>query len=159
MSTPRIRITIGYLVAIVAVAAAGLIPLNNPTRTWLGALMYVKFGALTVATFLARHGRRGDFWFGFAACGWAYILFCVPGLWNAVGYLDDPAGIDPFDLTGTAGKLLSEWRNSEDPGPYGYSNPFAAVLSFWMTMLLTLVGGWVSALIGVRGGDKGRCGA
>lgn len=148
------RVSIGHLMAIVAVVTIGFIPLNNPSRAWLGILMYLRFTILLTAIFLARYGRNRDWWFGFAAFGWASILFSVPGLWNAVSYERDQ--FDWFNLTNSLGELLQTWRGERPDQPIDYyftATKFAAVLQFWATMTLSFIGGYLALFIKSRSND------
>ena len=97
----QFRITMIHLSAIVAVVAAGFVPLNNLTRLWLGVLMYIKFSIVIGSAFLALYGKNHDRWLGFAIFGAAYTLFCVPGLWCASRTVCADR-FDCFDLLGAA---------------------------------------------------------
>jgi hypothetical protein len=147
MKLPRMQFTLRRLAIAVAVISVGLVPLNDPARPWLGALMYLKIGILIAATFLARYGHNRDWWFGFATLGWAHLIISVPGLWNAVYALAPQAGFDVFDLAGSAADLVKLWANRQEGRARNWYAPEAAVISFWMTMGASAAGGSLSVII------------
>jgi hypothetical protein len=148
MGFPGYRMTTRHLVGIVALIAIGLVPLNNPIRLWLGLMIYLKFSLVVIAAFLARYGSNRDWWFGFAVCGAAYILLCVPGLWNAVTYRIPINEFNCFDLTGEAGKLIAYLKGEQTPQPnYAYGDDYASIIRFWVTMAVSFAGGYLSVAI------------
>jgi hypothetical protein len=143
--------TTARLIGIIALISVGLVPLSNPTRAWLGCLMYLKFSLVVTAAFLARYGRDRDWWFGFSVCGSAYILLCVPGLWNAVTYGGGNGEFNGFDLTGKAGELIASLKSDPEPGRvYNFGDDYASIVRFWITMAVSFGGGYLSLLIASR---------
>ncbi len=73
------RRSIAALMMMVVLGAIAFASLSNPTKIWLGLLMYLKTGLLLYAAFRARYGRgpSADWWFGFAVFGWGYLSLDV----------------------------------------------------------------------------------
>ena len=148
MGFPSYRMTTRQLVGIIALIAIGLVPLNNPLRLWLGFMIYIKFSLVVIAAFLARYGNNRDWWFGFAVCGSAYILLCVPGLWNAVTYSVPLNEFNWFDLTGEAGKRIANLKGEPaTQRDYYFGDAYASIIRFWVTMAVSFAGGYSSVAI------------
>jgi hypothetical protein len=125
--SPR-RSNLASVMAAVFVAACGFAALRSGSRAWLQASYGLTLVTLLAATLLGRtrRGEAGDFWFGFALFGWAYLLLGVSNLavvfpgGNAVAegrpngflpmtdWLDDAlTGLAVREPAGTATPLMS----------------------------------------------------
>lgn len=80
----RIRVSIGGMIGLVALAALGFAAIRVASPAWAGALTSLTFFAM-VASLLGivfGRGSRRVFWTGFASLGWAY-LFLANTSWFA----------------------------------------------------------------------------
>ncbi len=143
------RLSIAGLMVVVAVVGAGLAPLASLSDAWLVALMYVEFGVVVAATFLARFGsaKGSGWWFGFATFGWGRLLISVPGLWYAVNKPVAVQGVDVADLTGSFGEYVAILMAESIP---------AGQLTRHITMVIAVVGFWFTMISAVAGGFLGR---
>jgi hypothetical protein len=144
----RLRFPIATLMVLVAFTAASLAPLQNPTATWRGLLMYLKVGPLLYATFRARYGRgrAADWWFGFAAFGWACLGLNASQVW----YLPPgsfarprPDYFELFDVSGTNGVWLSR-RWPAQPNPNWFVGYLSDVAGLWLLLATATLGGFLS---------------
>jgi hypothetical protein len=110
--------------AILALAAAGLLALRWPSRLAANALYSASLASLTAAliAIIYRRGRERASWVGFAICGWAYlVLTTFPILDTHVGvHLLTTTGLDllypglahrPPQATATQFSPWSDWAD------------------------------------------------
>jgi hypothetical protein len=137
----------------VFIMALGFSSLFRPSSLWLLLLLYLKVALLVFASFQARYGRdlAAAWWFGFAAFGWGHVAFNVNPVNSTVISTITPrpaSFFDPFDLTGTMAVKLSYCIH---PNAYILSaSSYALVIREWMTIVVAVVGGFVSLAVALR---------
>lgn len=91
----RLRVSIRMLLAVVTLVAVTLAAWQRATETWANVVFNLTVLALLVASFKARYSRgtEGASYFGFALCGWAYLVLAVvsKSLMAAHHHLETPA--------------------------------------------------------------------
>jgi hypothetical protein len=77
-----VRITIGRLMAGMALGSFGLACLMYASSPWARCTLSLALGILTLAILgaILRRGERRAYWIGFALCGWTYLIL-VDGPW------------------------------------------------------------------------------
>jgi hypothetical protein len=142
-----VRNSVGTWLFVTALVALMLAPLYYLTDPGILVLMYARFGLMITATFLARFGERRHrtWWFGFSACGWAAILFSVPGLWS-LGSVNVAPGIDLADLSASIAFQLADGSLSA-----GRVDQLAAVVDSWFNLLAAFTGGMMALALDRRG--------
>ncbi len=82
MRMPRMQITIGRLMAGMALGSLGLACLIYASSPWAKCTLSLALGILTLAILgaILRRGERRAYWIGFALCGWTYLIL-VDGPW------------------------------------------------------------------------------
>jgi hypothetical protein len=90
------RIRFYYSLAILALAAVGLLALRWPSRLAANALYSASLTSLTAAliAIIYRRGRERAFWIGFAVCGLAYLVL------TTFPILDTHVGVHLLTTTG-----------------------------------------------------------
>jgi hypothetical protein len=152
---PLVRNSVGTWLGIVALIALCLAPLANLSDLTSLALVYLKFGLVILATFLARYrpGRPAAWWFGFATLGWASILIGGPG--NSMPQFSLSGRISFSDLCDSLGcsvldVLIPDWRPASRRLPYGINGPFfhiRGVVQFWFLIVAATAGGLLSLFV------------
>jgi hypothetical protein len=82
MRRPRVRLTVGWLMAAVAFVAVGTAALRAASARWEQAVFTLTLGVLLTSILGAVYSRglRRTFWLGFALFGWAYWVL-IFGPW------------------------------------------------------------------------------
>src|SRR5258708_6300527 len=68
-----LRFRILSLMGLISTLALGMAALRYPSSMWASAIFTLALVAFTIATLVARFGKRGGFAVGFAICGWLYM--------------------------------------------------------------------------------------
>lgn len=147
----RILVPTAGLVAVAAVAVAGVAALRAGSMEWYGAIVLLSRGILGSALLLAtfRRGTSRDFWIGFVLFGWGYLVLIPPRgehhvpdlpttrlLLAAEPHLGREAGFDP----GSSG--LFDGGMGGNPGDYPYLGIGDGLWSLASSLLGGMVG-WV----------------
>jgi hypothetical protein len=139
MTLPRNSVAAWLLVT--ALVAFALAPLANLTDATLTAVMYLKFGILIAATFLARFGskRYAAWWFGFSVCGWASTLFGAWSLWAGINKVVlTPPGVDFCVLSDSIAIQIEKAMGLSRPSNQGR---LASVVRLWFNIFAAVTGG------------------
>jgi hypothetical protein len=148
---PLVRNSVGTWLGIVALMALCLAPLANLSDLTSLALVYVKFGLVIVATFLARYrpGRPAAWWFGFATLGWASILIGGPG--NSMGHIALTSNADLGDLSGSVvvsliAILFPNLAIGSPPNMKSFVH-LRGVVQLWFLIVAATAGGLLSLFV------------
>jgi len=143
-----------YLMVIVSAVALCLASLRDPMSVWASSLLYLKVALLVFAMFRARYGKglTSAWWFGFAAFGFGHICLEITTQNKTVinsTSITWPANYRSIrDITGTLSVLYIYLTRDNAAGIS--PAPFAQVIREWMTIVLGVIGGFVSLAIAAR---------
>lgn len=144
-----------YLMVIVSAVALCLASLRDPNSVFLSSFLYFKVALLVFAMFRARYGKglTSAWWFGFAAFGFGHISLEIVShhetVINSTSTITWPANYRSIlDITGTLSVLYIYL--TRDNAAVISPAPFARVIREWTTIVLGVIGGFVSLAIAAR---------
>lgn len=146
------KLNLIHTIVIICVMAISLYASLYPSDVSLGGLKSLKVGLILFASFQARYGRgkTADWWFGFAAFGWASVMLSALELPYFPAHRIARTGY--WDLF-HPGVTLGQWIEDRDhlPGSdHRGQVRMAEAARYWLTLLAALVGGLLSLQISRR---------
>jgi hypothetical protein len=87
------RISIRGIMGVVVFVAVVIAAWRGATQAWASIVFNLIAFILLIASYKARYSRgtAGAWWFGFALCGWAYLVLAIAT--GPENYLETPADV------------------------------------------------------------------